>query len=75
MLQSCRQDRAGIPGRHSETGAPTCIPRAQTLLTHKESIDLLEKLGSKYTPELKGANRAASCRWSGSAASRLRAKR
>ncbi|HYQ93659.1 MAG TPA: glycerophosphodiester phosphodiesterase family protein [Burkholderiales bacterium] len=30
-----------------------------TLLTHKESIDLLEKLGSKYTPELKGANRAA----------------
>ncbi|HMG60707.1 MAG TPA: glycerophosphodiester phosphodiesterase family protein [Burkholderiales bacterium] len=30
-----------------------------TLLTHRESIDLLEKLGSKYTPELKGANRAA----------------
>lgn len=30
-----------------------------TLLTHKESIDLLEKLGSKYTPELKGPNRAA----------------
>ncbi len=30
-----------------------------TLLTHKESIGLLEKLGSKYTPELKGANRAA----------------
>lgn len=30
-----------------------------TLLTHKESIDLLKKLDSKYTPELKGANRAA----------------
>ena len=30
-----------------------------TLLTHKESIELLKKLGSKYTPELKGANRAA----------------
>jgi len=30
-----------------------------TLLTHKESIKLLKKLGSKYTPELKGANRAA----------------
>ena len=28
-----------------------------TLLTHKESIELLDKLGSKYTPELKGANR------------------
>ncbi|HUL93064.1 MAG TPA: glycerophosphodiester phosphodiesterase family protein [Burkholderiales bacterium] len=30
-----------------------------TLLTHKESIELLRDLGSKYTPELKGANRAA----------------
>jgi glycerophosphoryl diester phosphodiesterase len=30
-----------------------------TLLTHRESIELLKKLGSKYTPELKGANRAA----------------
>lgn len=30
-----------------------------SLLTHKESIELLKKLGSKYTPELKGANRAA----------------
>jgi len=30
-----------------------------TLLTHKESIDLLRELGSQYTPELKGANRAA----------------
>jgi glycerophosphoryl diester phosphodiesterase len=30
-----------------------------TLLTHKESIDLLKTLGSKYTPELKAANRAA----------------
>ncbi len=30
-----------------------------TLLTHKESIDLLKQLGSQYTPELKGANRAA----------------
>ena len=30
-----------------------------TLLTHKESIDLLKELGSKYTPELKGPNRAA----------------
>jgi glycerophosphoryl diester phosphodiesterase len=30
-----------------------------TLLTHKESIELLKKLGSNYTPELKGANRAA----------------
>jgi glycerophosphoryl diester phosphodiesterase len=30
-----------------------------TLLTHKESIALLGKLGSKYTPELKGPNRNA----------------
>src|SRR6266513_550075 len=30
-----------------------------TLLTHKESIELLRDLGSKYTPELKAANRAA----------------
>ena len=27
-----------------------------TLLTHRESIDLLRKLGSKYTPELKAGN-------------------
>jgi glycerophosphoryl diester phosphodiesterase len=30
-----------------------------TLLTHKESIDLIRELGGKYTPELKGPNRAA----------------
>ena len=30
-----------------------------TLLTHKESIELLDKLGNKYTPELKGPNRNA----------------
>jgi glycerophosphoryl diester phosphodiesterase len=30
-----------------------------TLLTHKESIDLIEDLGGKYTPELKGPNRSA----------------
>jgi glycerophosphoryl diester phosphodiesterase len=30
-----------------------------TVLTHKESIELLRGLGSKYTPELKGANRNA----------------
>lgn len=30
-----------------------------TLLTHKESIELIRKLGGKYTPELKGPNRAA----------------
>jgi glycerophosphoryl diester phosphodiesterase len=30
-----------------------------TLLTHKESIQLIRKLGSKYTPELKPANRGA----------------
>jgi len=30
-----------------------------TLLTHKESIDLIGGLGSKYTPELKGPNRNA----------------
>ena len=30
-----------------------------TLLTHKESIDLIAKLGGKYTPELKGPNRNA----------------
>jgi glycerophosphoryl diester phosphodiesterase len=30
-----------------------------TLLTHKESIELIGKLGSKYTPELKGPNRNA----------------
>src|SRR5262245_7236381 len=30
-----------------------------TLLTHKESIELIGALGSKYTPELKGPNRSA----------------
>ncbi len=30
-----------------------------TVLTHKESIELLRSLGSKYTPELKGPNRSA----------------
>ncbi len=30
-----------------------------TLLTHKESIELIRALGSKYTPELKGPNRNA----------------
>src|SRR3989449_5024809 len=30
-----------------------------TVLTHKESIDLLKELGSQYTPELKGPNRDA----------------
>jgi glycerophosphoryl diester phosphodiesterase len=30
-----------------------------TLLTHKESIALIKSLGAKFTPELKGANRAA----------------
>ncbi|HKP57577.1 MAG TPA: glycerophosphodiester phosphodiesterase family protein [Polyangiales bacterium] len=30
-----------------------------TLLTHKESIELLKTLGTKYTPELKGPNRSA----------------
>lgn len=30
-----------------------------TVLTHKESIALLSKLGSKFTPELKSPNRAA----------------
>jgi glycerophosphoryl diester phosphodiesterase len=29
------------------------------LLTHKQSIELLRKLGSKYTPELKSPNRSA----------------
>jgi len=30
-----------------------------TLLTHKESIALIRSLGAKFTPELKGPNRAA----------------
>lgn len=30
-----------------------------TLLTHKESIELIKSLGAKFTPELKGPNRAA----------------
>jgi glycerophosphoryl diester phosphodiesterase len=30
-----------------------------TVLTHRESIELLRKLGSKYTPELKAPNRNA----------------
>jgi glycerophosphoryl diester phosphodiesterase len=30
-----------------------------TLLSHKESIQLIKSLGSKFTPELKGPNRAA----------------
>ena len=52
--RTAQEFQGGTPNFRTElysTGA--------TLLTHKESIDLLEKLGSKYTPELKGANRAA----------------
>ena len=30
-----------------------------TLLTHRESIELIRKLGAKFTPELKAANRSA----------------
>ena len=30
-----------------------------TLLSHKESIQLIKSLGAKYTPELKGPNRSA----------------
>lgn len=30
-----------------------------TLLTHKESIQLIKSLGAKFTPELKGPNRSA----------------
>jgi glycerophosphoryl diester phosphodiesterase len=30
-----------------------------TLLTHKESIELIRQVGGKYTPELKGPNRSA----------------
>lgn len=30
-----------------------------TLLTHKESIELIKSLGAKFTPELKGPNRGA----------------
>lgn len=30
-----------------------------TVLTHKESIELIRQLGSKFTPELKGPNRGA----------------
>jgi glycerophosphoryl diester phosphodiesterase len=30
-----------------------------TLLTHRESIALIDKLGAQFTPELKGANRSA----------------
>lgn len=30
-----------------------------TLLSHKESIDLIKSLGAKFTPELKGPNRGA----------------
>ncbi|TLZ80667.1 MAG: glycerophosphodiester phosphodiesterase [Methanobacteriota archaeon] len=38
---------------------PELYSTGATLLTHKESIELLRDLGSKYTPELKAANRAA----------------
>ena len=30
-----------------------------TLLSHKESIELIKSLGAKFTPELKGPNRSA----------------
>ena len=31
----------------------------RTLLSHKESIQLIKSLGAKFTPELKGPNRSA----------------
>jgi len=52
--RTAQEFQGGTPNFRTElysTGA--------TLLTHKESIELLRDLGSKYTPELKGANRAA----------------
>ena len=52
--RTAREFQGGTPNFRTElysTGA--------TLLTHKESIELLRDLGSKYTPELKAANRAA----------------
>ena len=52
--RTAQEFQGGTPNFRTElysTGA--------TVLTHKESIELLRDLGSKYTPELKGANRAA----------------
>ncbi len=52
--RTAQEFQGGTPNFRTElysTGA--------TLLTHKESIELLRDLGSKYTPELKAANRAA----------------
>jgi len=51
-------ERAGISGWHPNWRTDLYSTGA-TVLTHKESIDLLRELGSQYTPELKGANRAA----------------
>ena len=41
-----------------------------TVLTHKESIELLAALGSHFTPELKAATPAPSCRSRRSSAAR-----
>ena len=52
--RTAQEFQGGTPNFRTElysTGA--------TLLTHKESIELLRDLGSKYTPELKAGNRAA----------------
>src|SRR5262245_49815947 len=49
-----RNSRAAPP-----TGAPTCTRRAAPCSATKESIQLIESLGAKFTPELKGPNRAA----------------
>ena len=53
--------RAPAPRRNSSaaprTGAPICTPaRRDTLLTHRESIELFKQLGVKMTPELKVAS-------------------
>jgi glycerophosphoryl diester phosphodiesterase len=52
--KSAQEYQSGTPNWRTDlysTGA--------TVLTHKESIQLLSSLGSKFTPELKGPNRNA----------------
>jgi len=57
-LQSQCQNRAGISGGYPQL-AHRLVFHGRNAADHKESIDLLKELGSQYTPELKGANRAA----------------
>ena len=58
-LQPRRHDARRSSRAAPRTGGPICTSTGGTLLTHKESIELIKSLGAKFTPELKAGPTAA----------------